>query len=31
MFLYAYTKGLGSDAAKAESKYWQRFHAKGDH
>lgn len=28
--MYAYFSSLKSDAAKAESKYWQRFHAKKD-
>jgi hypothetical protein len=27
LFMYAYFKGLGSETAKQESKYWQRFHA----
>jgi hypothetical protein len=30
MFMYAYFSALKSEAAKAESTYWQRFHAKKD-
>jgi hypothetical protein len=27
LMMYMYFAGLGSETAKKESKYWQRFHA----